>query len=311
MYMYGQLLTLASVTLLAFGQHTVDDCVFTHNKATFDLSALKTSLKSSYRVRDFDDGPERNYTYVFNVCGNAAVPEEEDRCVETESGSGPAPVFQIFNDGRCWRLGKMQTLKAHNLKWALLDQQDPTKGVSMTYLNGDKCSFVREKKNVTREFTIRFKCSDAYGRDPDARVEEDTCAYGIDFETIFGCPTECPFSNRKLCAGNGMCGMDTDLGAPRCFCNEGFDGNDCSYAGTAPVPSACSGFCVALVFVVIFMAGLLIAAGFIYYRVWKLQKLNVRFGAMTNSLIKGSAGDEEESFSLTGVNKVTKARLHH
>jgi hypothetical protein len=192
------------------------------------------------------------------------------------------------------------------LKWDLIDQDDPIKGISLTYPGGDTC--VLAGKNVTREFTIQFTCSNSYGRDPDARVKEDLCHYGIEFPTIFGCPLECPFSNRKLCSGQGVCAMDTDAGGPRCFCDDGFDGRDCSYVGKAPVESSCSGFCVALVFIVIIMGGLLVAGGFLYYRVWKLAKLNVRFGNMTSSFIKSDDMDSE-TFSLTAAaNKVKNAR---
>lgn len=43
-----------------------------------------------------------------------------------------------------------------------------------------------------------------------------------------GTAAECNVNARRLCSGNGVCRFDTDANAPRCFCNTGYAGNDCS-----------------------------------------------------------------------------------
>eukprot|EP01034_Spumella_vulgaris_P021474 gene21474-27509_t len=46
--------------------------------------------------------------------------------------------------------------------------------------------------------------------------------------SVYGCPLECPVSNRQLCGGQGHCAFDEDKVAARCFCNNGYTGNDCT-----------------------------------------------------------------------------------
>mmetsp|Transcript_411 Transcript_411/g.471 ORF Transcript_411/g.471 Transcript_411/m.471 type:complete len:119 (+) Transcript_411:134-490(+) len=53
--------------------------------------------------------------------------------------------------------------------------------------------------------------------------------------SVYGCPLECPVSNRRLCGGNGHCAYDPDKSAARCFCNKGYSGSDCVVASTSTV----------------------------------------------------------------------------
>lgn len=262
------------------------DCMYTNEamKASFDLSAMKMGSSSPYQVKDTFDTIERNYTYVFNVCADADVPDAN--CEESEAGAGAAPAFQLYDDGRCWRLGNSYK----NNEYSLLDAADPTQGFQVTYLDGDTCHL---NTDVQREMTVKFKCSESWGKVPDARVVEEMCHYELMFETIFGCPLECPFVNRKLCGGTGFCGMDLDAGKPRCFCNEGHSGADCTTA--AEVKGTCDGTCAALIFVVILLTGLLAAGLVIFYRVHKLLEMNVKFGEMATSF---GIKTEEETMSL-------------
>jgi hypothetical protein len=46
--------------------------------------------------------------------------------------------------------------------------------------------------------------------------------------SIYGCPLECPVTNRHLCSGNGHCAYDWDRVGARCYCNHGWTGADCS-----------------------------------------------------------------------------------
>jgi hypothetical protein len=269
-------------------------CSFEAAGASFDLRPLKAGPKSSYRVRDLIDSVERNYTYVFNVCENALPPVP--LCESRPSGSGPGPAFQLFNDGKCKRLGKDKD----SMKWDLIDKEDPTRGVQLTYLQGDKCEIHPE---LDRSMTIKFICSSRWGKVPDRKVGEENCQYELEFETIFGCPLECPFSGRQLCGGHGFCDFDNDLNAPRCFCEQNWHGADCAVEGEEET-AGCGGVCVALVFVLLLLLGLLAAAGVIYYRVHKLDALNLRFGELTTSFSAGASGGmgaEEETFSLNSI----------
>lgn len=252
--------------------------------ASFDLRPLKVGLQSPYRVKDLVDSLERNYTYVFNVCDDAIVPSRN--CTESEAGSGPAPAFQVFTNGICHRLSDSTA----SVKYSLLDEDDPTQGVAMTYYNGDPCHF--GNITVKREMTLKFKCSESWGKIPDTRVEESRCKYSLMFETVYGCPIQCPFVNRKLCGGVGFCGMDDDLQAPRCFCNEGLGGPDCTMK-LSDRKGPCDGTCVALILVLILLVVLLVAGFVILHRAIKMANMNVKFGTFDDSI------NSEENLYLT------------
>lgn len=255
--------------------------------ASFDLRPLKVGLQSPYYVEDLYDSVERNYTYVFNVCDDAAVPSR--KCSESVAGTGPAPAFQVFdNDDTCFRLGN----SFMNVNYSLLDVNDPTQGVAVTYLNGDPCHFSAGNLTINRTLTLKFKCSESWGKIPENRIAEDMCKYELTFDTVYGCPVQCPFVNRKLCGGNGFCGMDNDAKSPRCFCNEGLGGPDCTL-NLKDVKGPCDGTCVALILMVILLSVLLVAGFVILHRAIKMAKLNVKFGTFDDSI------NGEENLYLT------------
>lgn len=249
--------------------------------ASYDLRPLRMPSASSYRVRD-ERNVADNYTYVFNVCGDVKPPAG---CEKTRDGEGPSPVFQISNPvGKCHRLGTGGDVLGQHKVLALIDKDDPTLGISLTYIHGDRC----HSNNVSRSLKIEFYCADQYGEIPDNSIgEPSVCAYTTQFETIFGCPVECPFSNRKLCGDNGFCGMDIDARKPRCFCMKNFYGDDCTET-SPPVVTTCNGTCISLIIVILLLTGLLVSALVILLKVRRLSSLNLRFGELSNSFTNDS-----------------------
>lgn len=246
--------------------------------ARFDLRPLALDPASSYHVKDLLDKQNHNYTYVFNVCASSTVPLST--CNTWKNGLGPA--FQVFENKECVRLGD----DVNDVKYSLIDPADPTKGVSMTYLNGEPSPFCSKDglTTVARNLTINFRCSSTYTPTMDSRVsEKEKCHYTLDFPTIFGCPLQCPFGNRKLCSGNGFCSVDTDSVTPRCFCNTGFYGDACDTTTAPSGPSNCDSTCTAMIFVSILLLVLLVVGFIIYNRFNQLDKLNMRFGALSDS----------------------------
>lgn len=282
-------MTLATLVNLVIASSTLayaaDDCSFTSHGSTFDVTPLKMGMSASYHVKDVRDTVENNYTYIFNVCGYANSPDAE--CDKTGAGTGPAPAFQLFDHKKgCHRLGGVGE---QYRKFELLDEHDPTYGMQLTYGGGDKCN----EGKLERSMTIKFICAESWGNTPNARVIEDECSYILEFQTVFGCPQECPFVERALCAGNGFCGMDSDTNKPKCFCNEGHTGADCMTLTADLDTASCNSTCVALIFVMILLVALLTAGGVIFYRVKKLQSLNLKFGEMSDAF------NPEENVGLT------------
>ncbi|RYG50157.1 hypothetical protein EON67_05800 [archaeon] len=68
---------------------------------------------------------------------------------------------------------------------------------------------------------------------------------------------------RSLCSGHGICEFDAMVGNSRCFCNTGFEGDDCSSVSSGPAPKGLSGTGVVLIIVSIILATVL---AFLYVR---------------------------------------------
>lgn len=98
----------------------------------------------------------------------------------------------------------------------LLDPEDPTKGIVVSYA-GDYCNHPRTQ----RRFNIELSCADRLTVVPSHALEYAHCVYTITMPSVFGCPVECPVSNRKLCSGNGHCAYDYTNSKAMCFCNHG------------------------------------------------------------------------------------------
>ena len=93
--------------------------------------------------------------------------------------------------------------------------------------------------DMNRNIKFEFVCNRAYGNDDgnytnmlmDAKVfEEEGCATVIRFESINGCPTECPRDDDgDICSGQGSCGYDQRESTAKCFCYSGlyYDVNTC------------------------------------------------------------------------------------
>lgn len=225
------LLNLASI---AIGQQCLN---FDSNMgATFDLTELqRTAGQPSYQVEDGNipctHSVEPLYTYQFNLCG-AVTGYVEDRCreelVDTHGVSKlpTAGAIQInkhndnnSNDDWCYVVGYYNEAAS---KTKLLDENDPSKGIIVTYL-GDFCN-----GGTQRKFHIHLECADKLNPVPTHAYEYTGCEYTIFMPSVYGCPLECPVANRQLCGGNGHCAYDPDKRGARCFCNHGSYGEDCT-----------------------------------------------------------------------------------
>jgi len=235
---------------------------FIKSQATFDLTPLVLGSGFNYQVADSVDSVERNYSYVFNVCdpvGHLPSP----LCPGQEQ---LAPAYQISEDGGfCYKLGN----PTYDIKWALLDEADPTAGVAITYTGGDECA-----EKLFRQLTVKFQCSTELGMSPFSmeRVIEDKCHYSLTVNTVFGCPVECHVGgNRQLCGGSGFCGMDHDINTPRCFCYEGWLGASCEIPNNG-WSGGLDALGIILVIMIILLSGLLAAAIWFYSKVHKLRR---------------------------------------
>jgi len=265
---------IAMILLVTRSMGENDNCLKTFSDlgTSFDLSPLKSGLY--YKVRNKDVTFE-NYTYVFNICEDikddnipGAGPRGfGDACVETTPDgrgsaaspsssdilSGPAPAFQVARvDNFCWRLGN----SASNLEWSLLEEDDPSRGVVLKYIGGNECSDSNTKR---RSLSIAFPCANDVMNVPDEEVIEETsvCEYEILLPSIYGCPRECGVKDRQLCNNRGVCRYDRTQKRSRCFCSEGWSGDDCGTDVVASSSSSDAATTGVLIFVSILLAVLI------------------------------------------------------
>jgi len=244
--------------------------------ATFDLSPLVLPSPQSYSVKDiYAANSLHNYTYYFNLCQTVPPPFPSCGLVST-------PAFQVYTgNAGCFDLGR--TTNATDMTWRPIDRNDATVGIVLVYHNGESC----KPSGIPRELHVHFICDDTYGELPDLFVAEDsTCHYKLEFKTIFGCPTECPIGpNRKLCSRSGFCGQDWNTNAPKCFCNKGHFGSDCSLeSDPAMADTSCGGMCVGLVFVMLVLIMLAIGAVVMLWKVRKLALKKLKFAATSTEM---------------------------
>lgn len=185
------------------------------------VSICRAPDQPPYQVTDGDipctvNKIEQNYTYIFNICGtiNSQVP---DACISKKSYAGAVQINQRgtidTTDDWCYLAGKYEE---SSTKVTLLSQEDPTKGISVTYF-GDSCGSTHKQ----RQFKVDLTCADKLAAVPTSALELETCVYTVTMPSVYGCPLECGVANRRLCGGNGHCAYDEDSSSARCFCNHG------------------------------------------------------------------------------------------
>lgn len=149
--------------------------------------------------------------------------------------------------------------KKNELEFRLLDVNDPSKGVSITYPKGENCG--GDHPNLQRSATIDVECSNVEYLISSAN-EPQKCSYHISMKSYYGCPSvssllavsyrdsfnddviidahelttycwyykECPITSGGLCNSHGHCAYDPKRRQPYCYCNEGWGGDSCSEA---------------------------------------------------------------------------------
>jgi len=136
------------------------------------------------------------------------------------------------------------------VEWALLEPEDPSRGVIMKLKGGNLCPGTKR-----RMMEIAFPCADDIMNIPDQEVIEElsTCQYQIVVPSIYGCPTECGVKDRQLCNNKGICRYDRHTKASRCFCSDGWEGDACGNDSVSAKKQSSTSLAV-LIFVCVFLA---------------------------------------------------------
>lgn len=177
---------------------------------------------------------------VTNSTGHRYCPPRYPDCNAADAqlvrimGAAYAYQVRVNSDGEhedCWALSSDD----HPVEWSLIDEEDPSLGVQLTYINGDYDSYCKGN----RKFQIQFECENTVRFIPDEipLYEYTPCEYTLSVPSQYGCPIECNIYDFELCGDHGLCGYDNSNGQSRCFCFDQYTGNDCSvYDESAGIP---------------------------------------------------------------------------
>jgi len=122
--------------------------------------------------------------YIWNFCENVPDSEIPKPC----SDMGKKGVVMQYKETptiSCFILGHYDP-KKNELEFKLLDVNDPSKGISITYPKGESCG--GEHPNLQRSATIDVECANVQYLISSAN-EPEKCAYHLSMKSYYGCPS--------------------------------------------------------------------------------------------------------------------------
>ena len=147
----------------------------------------KATKSQCYFIKDGDipctPEIERSYSYVWNFCADvtsACFPTNV--CKSSQMGS----VLQYYHrdsDGyeECNVIGHYDASR-DDTYYSLLDERDPSRGVSMKYIFGDKCPLGK-----LRSATLDVQCANVRF-EVESALEPTQCEYHMVMKSYHGCP---------------------------------------------------------------------------------------------------------------------------
>merc|ERR1740130_1414680 len=235
--------------------------------------------------------PRATFDYYFNLCSDAPKP---DPLCDAWDDLGGVVAYQIENTTQkksCTALG-IKKDPTFEILDSLETKNNALMGVKITFENGAAC---RKEADEKRKFSVNVRCvKEKTTLKRISTVSEDLeqgCVYEVDIFDIAGCPTECHSSSHtQLCAGHGVCGMDSGSNRARCFCNDGWGSADCNEeVSESTGPSSSSVNSVLIVFVIILL-GLLLGLSYVLYgRIKALNADSNPYGAFEDQVPNSAA----------------------
>lgn len=125
-----------------------------------------------------------SYNYQWNFCAEVGQSHVPQPC--KDKGKTNAVAFQYVNYAEysdCYVIGKYDP-DNDDLDYKLLDEKDPTKGVTLTYALGEKCT----SNSKLRSATIDVQCANVESVILSAQ-EPSKCEYHMVMQSYHGCPT--------------------------------------------------------------------------------------------------------------------------
>jgi hypothetical protein len=229
--------------------------------ASYDLSPLMRTGVTPFEVTDGDipctPAVEANYTYIFDICENVESAKMSARATTACAGKEGVALQFDPDPTKSDNCQVVAQLGDKTDGWDVIDPANPAVGVQIQYSNGDKCHHDAEGHEVPggipRSILVKIPCdSSRTAAIPESAAEPSHCQYEVTIPSMYGCPTQCPISGRKVCGGHGLCDYDTTHKKVHCFCDDGYTGAACNTKGDSS-DSGTSGTVIALLVVLLIM----------------------------------------------------------
>jgi len=151
-----------------FGQQT--ECVFRSKDHVYDFTKLHKTV-GAY------SGKEGAYKYEMNVCG---LVTSNPICRLHYSS---ICQYSNYNNRFIASLGSWEGNPKP--QWGFIDESDPSKGVQLTYRNGERCNIGAVQ--MPRVTNVQFVCSDVEAQEFTVQTNSPTCETTIRLPTPLGC----------------------------------------------------------------------------------------------------------------------------
>lgn len=208
------------------------------------------------------------------VCLQANVNPVPRPCSKMSKTSAVAFQYAEWLDGTfdCYIIGRYDP-NHDDLYYQQIDPVDPSKGVSIRYPDGEKCTIPGQTPQQTgfrmRSATIDVMCENEPMKIVSAQ-EPMECEYHLVVKSYHGCPTSCPVTKHGLCNSHGHCAYDKVNKESYCYCNSGWSGKDCATKSTGS-SSSYSGESVQMGFLITLMVIVLVLVGVVGLMGYKIQ----------------------------------------
>jgi len=248
--------------------------------AKFDLRPLMINQKAEtpYRIIDGDipctPEEEPSYGYVWNFCDQVPTNLLPQPCKNMgKNGVVLQWAEYSVDDYYCFIVGHYDKSQ-HELTYSLLDVNDPSKGVSVSYPAGEKCS--QKAPGVVRSASVDVQCANVDSVVVSAE-EPELCQYHLVMKSYHGCPSSCPITHNGLCDSHGHCAFDHSKKSSYCYCNDGYYGSSCSNKGSGETTTY-DGFSVQLgLLITLLLIAMGLTGGVVYlaYEIAEFRKQQI------------------------------------
>lgn len=155
----------------------------------FDLRSLVVTAQTaaSYSIVDGDipctPETEPSFSYVWNMCSTVTTSSIPQTCSDMNKAGAVMQYLDFMGTHDCYVIGKYDP-ENDDSTFSLLDVTDPSKGVSVKYGAGEKCS----TSSQLRTSTIDIMCANVKATVVSAQ-EPTPCNYHLVMKSVYGCPT--------------------------------------------------------------------------------------------------------------------------